>query len=222
MIFFQPKKEHKDHPFLFQLNTELNECESEPGYEGKGVVYMLDVTYRGVADYVSYIKKDGEPFLLRNSNALFLKTSEALYAKLSDARVAKGNYVKINLTEFTNPKGIIKTVWNVELQDAATVPQVVNNVQNGSKSVNIPISSGTLGVTWGMCINNATKIVISWKEDYKTLDFMRDDIEDVAFLLMDLAVDGLKRWEQEHYQKDQNDEPMIEEETKLEEEDLPF
>ena len=51
---------------------------------------------------------------------------------------------------------------------------------------------------------------------------MRDDIEDVAFLLMDVAVNGLKRWEQDHYQKDQNDKPMIEEETKLDDDDLPF
>lgn len=227
MIFFQPKIEHKDKGFLFRLNKHLAECDTEPGYEGKGVIYMLDVTYKGVADYVAYVKPDGEPFLFRTDNDLTLKASEALYKKMSEASVKKDDHVEIMLTNWTDPKGTKKTVWNVVIYDAATVPKVVNNVQNDSKSINIPISSGTLGITWGMCMNNATKIVI---DKYNVGDAegnggvaeFVETIEMYARPLMDVAVNGLKRWEQDHYQKDQNDEPMIEEETKLDDDDLPF
>ena len=212
MIFFQPKIEHKDKGFLFRLNKHLAECDTEPGYEGKGVIYMLDVTYKGVADYVAYVKPDGEPFLFRTDNDLTLKASEALYKKMSEASVKKDDHVEIMLTDWTDPKGTKKTVWNVVIHDAATVPKVVNNVQNGSKSVNIPISSGTLGITWGMCINNATKLVIA-RGIPKDID-LGEEIESVAKELMAVAVDGLEKWQYEHYQKDQNSEPNGD--------DLPF
>ena len=76
-------------------------------------------------------------------------------------------------------------------------------------------------------MNNATKIVI---DKYNVGDAegnggvaeFVETIEMYARPLMDVAVNGLKRWEQDHYQKDQNDEPMIEEETKLDDDDLPF
>jgi len=227
MAFFQPKKEHKDKPFLFQINTHLSECGTEPGYENRGTIYLLDVTYKGTAEYVAFTFDDGKPFTFTNGNKVTLKASEALYKKMSEASVKKDDHVEIMLTDWTDPKGTKKTVWNVVIHDATTVPKVVNNVQNGSKSVNIPISSGTLGITWGMCMNNATKIVI---DKYNVGDAegnggvaeFVETIEMYARPLMDVAVNGLKRWEQDHYQKDQNDEPMIEEETKLDDDDLPF
>ena len=131
---------------------------------------------------------------------------------MSEASVKKDDHVEIMLTDWTDPKGTKKTVWNVVIHDAATVPKVVNNVQNGSKSVNIPISSGTLGITWGMCINNATKLVIA-RGIPKDID-LGEEIESVAKELMAVAVDGLEKWQYEHYQKDQNSEPNGD--------DLPF
>ena len=202
MAFFQPKKEHKDKPFLFQINTNLSDCGTEPGFDNKGTIYLLDVTYKGTAEYVAFTFDDGKPFTFSNGNKVTLKASEALYSKMSEANVEKDDHVQINLTDWVDPKGVRKTVWNVDKQDAATVPSVVNNVQNGSKSVNIPISSGTLGITWGMCINNATKLVIERGIDGNS--DIGEQIEQIARELMEVAVDGLSKWENDYHQKDQN------------------
>ena len=162
MAFYKPNIDHIDKKFLFKANTHLSECDTEPGFnnEEKNTLYLLDVTYKGVPDFEVYIKDDGTPFTFSNGNKLTLKASYALYNKMSEARVKKDDHVEIVLTNWINPEGKKRTVWNVVIYAAATVPKVVNNVENGSKSVNIPISSGTLGITWGMCMNNATKIVI--------------------------------------------------------------
>lgn len=202
MAFFQPKKEHKDKPFLFQINTHLSECGTEPGYENRGTIYLLDVTYKGTAEYVAFTFDDGKPFTFSNGNKVTLKASEALYSKMSEANVEKDDYVQINLTDWVDPKGVRKTVWNVDKQDAATVPSVVNNVQNGSGSVNIPMSNGSLGITWGMCINNATKLVIERGIDGNS--DIGEQIEQIARELMEVAVDGLSKWENDYHQKDQN------------------
>ena len=202
MAFFQPKKEHKDKPFLFQINTHLSECGTEPGYENRGTIYLLDVTYKGTAEYVAFTFDDGKPFTFTNGNKVTLKASEALYKKMSEASVKKDDHVEIMLTDWTDPKGTKKTVWNVVIHDAATVPKVVNNVQNGSGSVNIPMSNGSLGITWGMCINNATKLVIERGIDGNS--DIGEQVEQVARELMEVAVDGLSKWENDYHQKDQN------------------
>ena len=202
MAFFQPKKEHKDKPFLFQINTNLSDCGTEPGFDNKGTIYLLDVTYKGTAEYVAFTFDDGKPFTFSNGNKVTLKASEALYSKMSEANVEKDDHVQINLTDWVDPKGVRKTVWNVDKQDAATVPSVVNNVQNGSRSVNIPMSNGSLGITWGMCINNATKLVIERGIDGNS--DIGEQIEQIARELMEVAVDGLSKWENDYHQKDQN------------------
>lgn len=202
MAFFQPKKEHKDKPFLFQINTNLSDCGTEPGFDNKGTIYLLDVTYKGTAEYVAFTFDDGKPFTFSNGNKVTLKASEALYSKMSEANVEKDDHVQINLTDWVDPKGVRKTVWNVDKQDAATVPSVVNNVQNGSGSVNIPMSNGSLGITWGMCINNATKLVIERGIDGNS--DIGEQIEQIARELMEVAVDGLSKWENDYHQKDQN------------------
>ena len=202
MAFFQPKKAHKDKPFLFQINTNLSDCGTEPGFDNKGTIYLLDVTYKGTAEYVAFTFDDGKPFTFSNGNKVTLKASEALYSKMSEANVEKDDHVQINLTDWVDPKGVRKTVWNVDKQDAATVPSVVNNVQNGSGSVNIPMSNGSLGITWGMCINNATKLVIERGIDGNS--DIGEQIEQIARELMEVAVDGLSKWENDYHQKDQN------------------
>ena len=202
MAFFQPKKEHKDKPFLFQINTNLSDCGTEPGFDNKGTIYLLDVTYKGTAEYVAFTFDDGKPFTFSNGNKVTLKASEALYSKMSEANVEKDDHIQINLTDWVDPKGVRKTVWNVDKQDAATVPSVVNNVQNGSGSVNIPMSNGSLGITWGMCINNATKLVIERGIDGNS--DIGEQIEQIARELMEVAVDGLSKWENDYHQKDQN------------------
>ena len=66
------------------------------------------------------------------------------------------------------------------------------------------------GVTWGMCINNAVRIVIA-KDELKDV---LQRVNAVADGLMNIAVDGLEEWERRRHEKDQNKEPNRD--------DLPF
>ena len=79
-----------------------------------------------------------------------------------------------------------------------------------SPQKNARVSNNNYGVTWGMCMNNAVRIVIASGESNDML--LR--VHEIASSLMDIAVDGLKVWEQERHEKDQNREPNGD--------DLPF
>ena len=160
---------------------------------------------------VKWFQNDkGEWIELKIGKQTDFEFSGALYKKLVGN--SSGTTVQVMLKEINGEKGTYAG-WSVTPMSGGNHPL---EVLSKSKKV---VSSNSLGITWGMCINNATKIVISWKEDYKTLDFMRDDIEDVAFVLMDIATNGLTRWEEEQQQKDQNDKPS---EEKPNNEDVPF
>ena len=54
-----------------------------------------------------------------------------------------------------------------------------------------------MGITWGMCINNATQIAIN--QGIK--DNLGEQIEQIARGLMEVAVNGLIRWEQGENEK---------------------
>ena len=151
---------------------------------------------------------------LKDGKSTDMEISEALYKQL--VKYDKGSKVQVMMKDIEGKMGKF-TGYDVKPLNGVASTDSVEVATDTPKAVNVPkkvITNGSLGITWGMCINNATKIVISWKEDYKTLDFMRDDIEDVAFVLMDIAVDGLKRWEENRHQKDQNSTPN--------DDDLPF
>ena len=163
--------------------------------EGGGLKWFQD---RDTSEWV--ILKDGK--------STDMEISEALYKQL--VNYEKGSKVQVTMKDIEGKMGKF-TGYDVKPLNGVASGKTVK--EDTDKPVRI-VSNGSYGITWGMCINNATKIVISWKEDYKTLDFMRDDIEDVAFVLMDIAVDGLKRWEENRHQKDQNSTPN--------DDDLPF
>ena len=90
----------------------------------------------------------------------------------------------------------------------------ISNLVNGWKVVHAlsdggpnkpptPKRNNNYGITWGMCINNAVRIVIAKGE----LDDVLQRVNTVADGLMHIAVDGLKVWEQERHEKDQNTKP---------------
>ena len=163
---------------------------------------------------VKWFQNDkGEWIELKIGKQTDFEFSGALYKKLVGN--SSGSTVQVMLKEINGEKGTYAG-WSVTPMSGGNHPL---EVLNSPKKV---VSSNSLGITWGMCINNATKILISWKEDYETLDFMRDQIEDVAFVLMDVATNGLKRWEQEQQENDQNDKPSEEEQEKPNNEDVPF
>tara|TARA_R100001463_G_scaffold91773_1_gene146480 strand:- start:1280 stop:1924 length:645 start_codon:yes stop_codon:yes gene_type:complete len=160
---------------------------------------------------VKWFQNDkGEWIELKIGKQTDFEFSGALYKKLVGN--SSGTTVQVMLKEINGEKGTYAG-WSVTPMSGGNHPL---EVLSKSKKV---VSSNSLGITWGMCINNATKIVISWKEDYKTLDFMLEDIEDVAGGLMNIATSGLTRWEEDQIQKDQNDKPS---EEKPNNEDVPF
>ena len=79
-----------------------------------------------------------------------------------------------------------------------------------SPQKNARVSNNNYGVTWGMSMNNAVRIVLASGDTDNIL--LR--VYETACGLMDIAVGGLKEWEQKQHEKDQNKEPNGD--------DLPF
>ncbi len=142
---------------------------------------------------------------------------------------AEGNWVELRLgkqTDFEfsgalykklvgNPSGSTVQVMLKEMEGKQgkyagwTVMPMSSGSTESSNKPQKAVSNASLGITWGMCINNATQIAIN--QGIK--DNLGEQIEQIARELMEVAVNGLVRWEQGEHEKDQNDKP---------EDDLPF
>ncbi len=126
--------------------------------------------------------------------------SGALYNKLAGHK--SGSTVQIMLKEMEGKNGKYAG-WTVTPMNGASEPSN-NNVQNGSGSVNIPIvDDRDMQIKWGMCLKEATKLSIAICADEEEPNYLQT-IDYFTFKLMDIDVDGFKRWENEHHQKDQN------------------
>ena len=125
--------------------------------------------------------------------------SDALYKKL--AGNPSGSTVQVMLKEMEGKQGKYAG-WTV-------MPMSSGSTESSNKPQKA-VSNGSLGITWGMCVKEATKIVSSKNN---SMGHIFEDIEDFAKGLMDVAVNGLVRWEQGEHEKDQNDKPN---------DDLPF
>ena len=124
--------------------------------------------------------------------------SDALYKKLVGN--PSGSTVQVMLKEMEGKQGKYAG-WTV-------MPMSSGSTESSNKPQKA-VSNASLGITWGMCINNATQIAIN--QGIK--DNLGDQIEQIASELMEVAVNGLVRWEQGEHEKDQNDKPN---------DDLPF
>ena len=92
----------------------------------------------------------------------------------------------------------------VKITNGPTGYKVVHaSLGGGTSKAPAPKRNNNYGITWGMCINNAVRIVIAKGE----LDDVLQRVNEVADGLMHIAVDGLKVWEQTQHEKDQNKEP---------------
>jgi hypothetical protein len=131
--------------------------------------------------------------------------SGALYKKLVGN--PSGSTVQVMLKEMEGKQGKYAG-WTV-------MPMSSGSTESSNKPQKV-VSNASLGITWGMCINNATQIAIN--QGIK--DNLGEQIEQIARELMEVAVNGLVRWEQGEHQKDQNSSPNeVEEKPK---DDLPF
>ena len=136
--------------------------------------------------------------------------SGALYKKLVGN--PSGSTVQVMLREMEGKQGKYAG-WTVMPMSSGA--QAESDAQLAIKSQKT-VSNSSLGVTWGMCINIATQIAIN--QGIK--DNLGEQIEQIASELMEVAVNGLVRWEQGEHEKDQNSSPNeVEEKPK---DDMPF
>lgn len=126
--------------------------------------------------------------------------SGALYKKLVGN--SSGSTVQIMLKEMEGKNGKYAG-WTVMPMSSGST-ESLNKPQKA-------VSNASLGITWGMSINNATQLMIAKGLDEKT-DII-DELEYTASKIMDVAVNGLVRWEEVQHKKDQNYAPN---------DDLPF
>lgn len=157
---------------------------------------------------VKWFQNDkGEWIELKIGKQTDFEFSGALYKKLVGN--SSGTTVQVMLKEINGEKGTYAG-WSVTPMSGGNHPL---EVLSKSKKV---VSSNSLGITWGMCINNATQLVIKKMEDGVPI---AEQVEKIARELMNVAVHGLTRWEEDQIQKDQNDKPSEEEPNN---EDVPF
>jgi len=140
---------------------------------------------------VKWFQNDkGEWVELKIGKQTDFEFSGALYKKLVGN--GSGTTVEVMLKEINGEKGTYAG-WSVIPMSGGSHPLEVMN--KSKKPVN-----GSLGITWGMCMNNATQLVIKKMEDGVSV---ADQVEKIANELMDIAVHGLARWEESQNKKEE-------------------
>lgn len=139
---------------------------------------------------VKWFQNDqGEWVELKIGKQTDFEFSGALYKKLVGN--GSGTTVEVKLKEINGDKGKYAG-WSVIPMSGGNHPLEVLN--KSKKPVN-----ASLGITWGMCINNATQVAI--KQGFK--DDLGKQIEQIAMELMEVAVHGLVRWEESQNKKEE-------------------
>jgi len=158
-------------------------------------------------------KNTKEWVILKDGKTTDMELTQSQYERL--VKYEKGSKVQVTMKEMQSEKG---SYTGIEVKPLNGVASGKTVKEDTDKPVRI-VSNGSYGITWGMCMNNATKIVI---DKYKVGDaegsaegaLFVETIEMYTRRLMDVAVDGLERWEENRHQKDQNSTPN--------DDDLPF
>ena len=148
--------------------------------------------------------------ILKDGKTTDMELTQSQYERL--VKYEKGSKVQVMMKEMQGGKGKYTGIEVKPLNGVASGKTVKEDID---KPVRI-VSNGSYGITWGMCMNNATQICINrWSIDGINKEVsIANQIEDIAGNLMNVAVDGLKRWEENRHQKDQNFTPN--------DNDLPF
>lgn len=157
-------------------------------------------------------KDTGEWVTLKDGKSTDMEISEALYKQL--VNYDKGSKVQVMMKEIEGKMGKF-TGYDVKALNGVASTTTTEVAANGPKAVNVPkkvITNGSLGITWGMSINNATKLMIARGIDEK-VDII-NELEKVTWMVMEVATYGLKNWEKRQHEKDQNSAPN--------DDDLPF
>lgn len=149
---------------------------------------------------------------LKDGKTTDMELTQSQYERL--VKYEKGSKVQVTMKELQGAKGKytgieVKPLNGVAFSDDNALDAFAD--KGTDKPVKI-VSNGSLGITWGMSINNATQIMIAKGLDEKA-DII-EELEKTASKIMDVAVNGLTRWEQDQHEKDQNSEPN--------DDDVPF
>lgn len=149
-------------------------------------------------------KDTSEWVTLKDGKSTDMEISEALYKQL--VKYDKGSKVQVMMKDIEGKMGKftgydVKPLNGVASEVSAVVTNSEPKILGNPKKV---FSNANYGITWGMCINNATQIVMNKKEDGVPIE---EQVEKIARKLMGVAVYGLVKWEQDQHEKDQNSAP---------------
>jgi len=142
---------------------------------------------------------------LKDGKSTDIELTQSQYDRL--VKFDKGSKVQVMMKEMQGKMGKYTGIEVKPLNGVAST----NNTEVATdipKAVDVPkkvITNGSLGITWGMSINNATQLMIAKGLDEKA-DII-DELEYTASKIMDVAVNGLVRWEEVQHKKDQNSAP---------------
>ena len=189
--------------YLKLLDDPTNAKTEEDNFGNTKYILPIEMAGHDITDGsgVKWFKNaEGNWIELKLGKQTDFEFSDALYKKLAGAFIS-GQTVQVMLKEMEGKQGKYAG-WTV-------MPMSSGSTESSNKPQKA-VSNASLGITWGMCINNATQIAIRQGIDGMNLG---DQIEQIAKQLMDVAVHGLTRWEQQQHEKDQNDKPN---------DDLPF
>ena len=208
---FQIKKDlHLDIGIYLELLDDLTNAQVKTdNYDNTKYIVPIkhignDITEGGGLKW--FQDKDTQEWvILKDGKSTDIELTQSQYDRL--VKYNKGSKVQVMMKEMQGKMGSytgieVKPLNGVASSDSAEV------ATDTPKAVNVPkkvITNGSLGITWGMSINNATQLMIAKGLDEKA-DII-DELEYTASKIMDVAVNGLVRWEQEQHEKDQNSAP---------------
>tara|TARA_R100001591_G_C4266440_1_gene161239 strand:- start:28 stop:636 length:609 start_codon:yes stop_codon:yes gene_type:complete len=187
--------------YLKLLDDPTNARTEEDNFGNTKYILPIEMAGHDITDGsgVKWFKNsEGKWIELKLGKQTDFEFSDALYKKL--AGNSSGSTVQVMLKEMEGKQGKYAG-WSV-------IPMSGGSTKSSNKPQKA-VSNASLGITWGMCINNATHIAIN--QGIK--NNLGEQIEHIASELMEVAVNGLVRWEQGEHEKDQNNKPN---------DDLPF
>ena len=151
----------------------------------------------------------GEWVTLKDGKTTDMEISEALYKKLVND-YSKGSKVQVTMTDVEGKMGKF-TGYNVKSLNGEISAGSSDVSTNGVKAVDVPKKvvindDRDMQIKWSMCLKEATRM----STDHYAKEPEGSIFKSIEYLtgkLMDIAVNGLTRWEKEQNEKDQNSNP---------------
>ena len=209
---FQIKKDlHLDIGIYLELLDDLTNAQVKTdNYDNTKYIVPIkhignDITEGGGLKWF-HDKKTSEWVILKDGKTTDMEISEALYKQL--VKYDKGSKVQVMMKDIDGKMGKF-TGYDVKPLNGVASEGSSEVTNDKPKTVDVPNKvlysndDRDMQIKWGMCLKEATKLSIAICTDEEEPNYLQT-IEHFTFKLMDIAVDGFKKWENEHHQKDQN------------------